>query len=133
MDRTIVKMVEALNKHLPKKKRSLEEMLKEKEPLIQARDGNEYYIERKELEFISEFVDERERAKFTIPIILEMVNVGGEYLIFVRDEYHVEFLKRAFGFDRMTKNGLMLYTYEYQKIRRKLRTSSQVLFRIPEI
>ncbi|MEM2030314.1 MAG: DUF61 family protein, partial [Archaeoglobaceae archaeon] len=95
-----------------------------------ARDGNEYYIEPKELEFIASFLDEEERKRFRIPIILEMCDVGGDRVVFVRDKVHIEFIKRAFGFDRVVNNNLLLYLYELPAIRRKLRTASQVMFRV---
>ena len=131
-DRILAKMAEALNKHLPRKSRSLEEMLKEEFPTIKARDGEEYLIERDELEFIAEFVDEFDRKNFSIPIILEMVGIGSETVVIVRNKLHADFICRAFGFDRRGKEGLMLYTYEMREIRRRLRTATQVMFRVVE-
>lgn len=87
-------------------------------------------LEKKELEFIAEHVDEIYWGKFWIPIILEMTSIGSEYVIFVRDKLHAEFISKAFGIDRFTKQGLMLYSYEMQKVRKKLRTATQVFFRV---
>jgi uncharacterized protein (UPF0216 family) len=95
-----------------------------------AKDGNEYYIEKKELEFIAQYVDELDRRRFRIPIILEMCEIGGERVVFVRDKLHIEFVKKAFGYDRIVNDSLMLYLYELPAIRRKLRTASQVMFRV---
>lgn len=131
-DRILAKMAEALNKHLPRKSRSLEEMLKEEFPTIKARDGEEYLIERDELEFIAEYVDELDRKNFSIPIILEMVGIGSETVVIVRNRLHADFIRKAFGFDRRGKEGLMLYTYEMREVRRRLRTATQVMFRVLE-
>ncbi|MEM0350624.1 MAG: DUF61 family protein, partial [Archaeoglobaceae archaeon] len=76
------------------------------------------------------FVEEEDRKKFRIPIILEMCDIGGERVIFVRDKLHIEFIRKAFGFDRIVNNNLMLYFYELPAIRRRLRTASQVMFRV---
>jgi len=119
-----------VNKHLPQRSRTLAEMLKERYPTIKARDGNEYLIERKELEFIAQYVDELDWNKFKIPIILEMCDVGGETLVYVRDKLHAEFIQKAFGYDRFVDDVLVLHMYEIQPIRRKLRTASQVLFKV---
>ncbi|MEM4472437.1 MAG: DUF61 family protein [Archaeoglobaceae archaeon] len=129
-EKILAKMIEAVNRHMPAVTKSLEEMLKEKDPKILAKDGNEYYIEPKELEFIASFVEEEDRKKFRIPIILEMCDIGGERVIFVRDKLHIEFIRKAFGFDRIVNNNLMLYFYELPAIRRRLRTASQVMFRV---
>ncbi len=129
-EKILAKMIESVNKHMPIAMKNLEEMLKEKEPYILAKDGNEYYIEKKELEFIAEYVDEFDRKKFKIPIILEMCEIGGERVIFVRDKLHINFIKKVFGYDRMVNDSLMLYLYELPAIRRKLRTASQVMFRV---
>ncbi len=129
-EKTLAKMIEAVNRHMPEKTRTLAEMLKEKDPTIRARDGNEYYIEKRELEFIAKHVDELDWPRFRIPVILEMNDIGGERVIYVRDKLHAEFIKKAFGFDRVLNGILTLYMYELPEIRRKLRTASQVIFRI---
>ncbi|MCQ4153191.1 MAG: DUF61 family protein [Archaeoglobales archaeon] len=129
-EKILAKMIESVNKHMPAAMKNLEEMLKEKDPVILAKDGNEYYIEKKELEFIAQYVDELDRRRFRIPIILEMCEIGGERVVFVRDKLHIEFVKKAFGYDRIVNDSLMLYLYELPAIRRKLRTASQVMFRV---
>lgn len=129
-EKILAKMIESVNRHIPAVTRTLEEMLNEKDPTILAKDGNEYYIEKKELEFIAQHVDELERKKFRIPIILEMCELGGERVIFVRDKLHIDFIKKAFGYDRIVNDNLMLYLYELPAIRRKLRTATQVMFRV---
>uniref|UniRef100_A0A7C3VKR5 UPF0216 protein ENR21_06525 n=1 Tax=Archaeoglobus fulgidus TaxID=2234 RepID=A0A7C3VKR5_ARCFL len=129
-EKTLAKMIEAVNRHMPQKTKSLAEMLKEKDPTIKAKDGNEYYIEKRELEFIAKYVDELDWERFRIPIILEMNDIGGERVIYVRDKLHAEFIKRAFGFDRILNGVLTLYMYELPEIRRKLRTASQIIFRV---
>jgi len=125
---TLARMVDAVNKHLPKRSKTLAELLNERYPTITARDGNEYLIEKKELEFISRYVDDPE--DFKIPIILEMCDVGGSTLVYVRDKRHAEFIKRAFGFDRFVNDVLVLHLHEMSPIRGKLRTASQVFFRV---
>ncbi len=129
-EKTLARMIEAVNRHMPQKTRTLAEMLEERDPTIKARDGNEYYIEKRELEFIAKHVDELDWPRFRIPIILEMNDIGGERVILVRDKLHAEFIKKAFGFDRILNGVLTLYMYELPEIRRKLRTASQIIFRV---
>lgn len=129
-ERVLAKMIEAMNKHIPKKSKSLKEMLNEDTPTIKAKDGNEYLIEKDEVEFISKYVDELDWGRFNLPIILEMNKLGGETVIYVRDKRHAEFIKKAFGYDRFVKDVMMLYMYELKSIRRKLRTATQVMFNI---
>jgi hypothetical protein len=129
-EKALAKMIEALNKHMPETKKSLKKMLEEDEPSIRAKDGNEYIIEKKELEFIAEYVDEIDHDRFSVPIILEMNDLNGETVVFIRDKMHQEFLKKAFGFDRFVRGTMMIYLYEMRKIRRKLRTASQVIFKV---
>jgi len=128
--RALAKMIEAMNKHMPAKKRTLKDMLEDDDPSIKAKDGNEYIIEKKELEFITEYIDEMDWSRFTVPILLEMNYLSGETVIFIRDRFHQEFLKKAFGFDRFVKDAMMIYPYEMQKVRKKLRTASQVIFKV---
>ncbi len=129
-DRALAKLVESINRHLPQKRLSLKALMEMDSPSIRARDGTEHDIERKELEFIAEYVDEYEWDRFFLPIILEMRNLGSEYVIYVRDRKHAEFIEKAFGFNRYVDDVMLLYVYEMQRIRRKLRTASQVMFRV---
>ncbi|MCS7130217.1 MAG: DUF61 family protein [Archaeoglobaceae archaeon] len=129
-EKILAKMIESVNRHMPAVTKTLEELLNEKDPTILAKDGNEYYIESQELKFIANYVEEEERKRFRIPLILEMCEIGGERVVFVRDKLHIEFIKKAFGFDRMVNDNLMLYLYEIPVIRKKLRTASQVIFRV---
>ncbi len=129
-DRVIAKLIESVNRHLPEKRLSLKYLLESKNPSIRAKDGNEYDVDREELEFIAKFVDEYEWDRFFLPIILEMTNLGGEYIIYIRDKMHAKFIEKAFGFNRYTGNTMFLYTYEMQRIRKILRTTTQVMFRV---
>lgn len=129
-EKILAKMIESVNRHMPAVTKSLEELLNEKDPTILAKDGNEYYIEVEELRFIANYLEEEDRKRFKIPVILEMCEIGSERVVFVRDKLHAEFIKKAFGFDRIVNNNLMLYPYELPVIRRKLKTASQVMFRV---
>ncbi len=129
-EKLLARMIEAVNRHMPEKSRTLEEMLKEDEPTIRAKDGNEYYIEKKEIEFIASHVDELDWKRFRLPVILEMNDLHGERVVYVRDKLHAEFIRRAFGYDRFVGGTMMLYMYEIPPIRKKLRTASQVIFRV---
>ncbi len=128
--KALAKMIEAMNRHMPAKKRTLKDMLEDDDPSIKAKDGNEYIIEKRELEYIAEYVDELDWNRFTVPILLEMNYLSGETVIYIRDRLHQEFLKKAFGFDRFVKDAMMIYPYEMQRVRKKLRTASQVIFKV---
>lgn len=129
-ERIIAKLVESVNRHIAEKSRSLKEMLEEKHPKIKAKDGNEYYVDKEELKFIAKYVDEIDWDRFKIPIILEMTEIGYERVIYIRDKLHAEFIKKAFNLGREINDSLILYMYELPQIRRKLRTASQILFRV---
>ena len=129
-ERTLAKIVEALNSHLPRKQRSLEELIKEKYPTFEARDGNRYLIERKELEFIAKYLDENEMKEFKLPIIFEMCSVGNSRLIYVKDKLHAEFIRRAFGYDRFHEGKMVLHMHEMADIRKILRTATQVAYEV---
>ncbi len=132
IDIAITTLISAVNKHLPRNSRYLLDMLKEEYPTIKAKDGNEYIIERKELEFIASYLNDDELKDFPIPILLEMCDIGGKTLVYIRNKKHADFIKRAFGFDRFVNGVLVLETYEMGKIRRKLKTATQVMFNVLE-
>ncbi|MCS7121375.1 MAG: DUF61 family protein [Archaeoglobaceae archaeon] len=129
-ERILAKLVESINRHIAERSRSLKEMLEEKNPKIRAKDGNEYYVEKDELKFVAKYVDEIDWERFKIPIVLELTEFGRERVAYVRDKLHIEFIRKAFGIDRKVDDALMIYMYELPQIRKKLRTASQILFRV---
>lgn len=129
-EKTLAKMVEAVNSHLPKKQRTLEELIKEKYPTFEARDGNRYLIERRELEFIAGYLDDEEKKSFKLPIVFEMCAIGNSRLIYVKDKLHAEFIRRAFGYDRFHEGKMVLHMHEMANIRKVLRTATQVAYEV---
>lgn len=127
-EKTLARLLETLNKHIPEKRRKLSEMLNEKEPTIKAGDGSEYIINKEELAFIAGYIEESDWSKFSIPLILEMHRLETTTVAYVRDELHQKFINKAFGFERIVDEVMLLYLYEVRVIRRKLRTASQILF-----
>ncbi len=127
-ERTLAKMVETINAHLPKRQRKLKELLNEIYPTYEARDGNRYLIERRELEFIAKHLNEDEIEDFKVPIVFEMYSLGGSVLIYVKDRLHAEFIRRAFGYDRFHEGKMVLHMHEMANVRKVLRTATQVAY-----
>jgi len=72
------KMMEIMNRHVPPKRRSLAQLLREEEPSYRGRDGNEYRISGKELDCLASLLDPYEQQKLKLPIIIMTDTSYGE-------------------------------------------------------
>lgn len=70
--RILSKQVQALNRHLAKSRTDLKSLLKEKEPKIIQRDGNEHGFKREELLKLAELLPEHLHKRLKLPIYIEL-------------------------------------------------------------
>ncbi|MGZ7134358.1 MAG: DUF61 family protein, partial [Methanobacterium sp.] len=66
------KQVINLNRHLPKRRKSLEELLKEDKPHIIGVDGTRHRFRNSELKQIADIIEESDYKKLKLPIYIEI-------------------------------------------------------------
>lgn len=62
-----LKFLQTLNRHLPKKRKTLRELLEEDKPGIKNMDGSTHYFDKKELEKLALIIPEWEHDKLRLP------------------------------------------------------------------
>jgi len=62
--------IERINDHLPKVRRSLEELLKTDRPELPTRSGGLHYLDREDLEYLAREIPEQYHGQVMLPIIL---------------------------------------------------------------
>ncbi|MEM0449685.1 MAG: DUF61 family protein [Methanomassiliicoccales archaeon] len=127
-DRTFQKFVSSMNMHLPVQKRSLEELLKEKETYYCGKDGNRYIIDRKELEYLTTIIPLEERGKLRLPILV-MTEAGEDRNAWkVTGKIEVKVIARVLDREPDTEDLIIFYYPHLQELRKKLPTSTTVMF-----
>jgi uncharacterized protein (UPF0216 family) len=64
------KLLTQLNSHIPRRRLRLSELLAEREPCFEGRDGISYVVERKELEAIQQMLSAHGLSDVRLPILL---------------------------------------------------------------
>ena len=71
-DRLVKKQILSLNKHLPRKRKFLDELLLEERPHVVGGDNSRHRFKREELRRISEIIGESEHHLLRLPIYIEI-------------------------------------------------------------
>lgn len=73
------KEIMRVNLHLPRQRVSLNEALRNGDGYVILRDGSMHYFRSSELEYLSDILEDDEREKLKLPIILEISTVDRGY------------------------------------------------------
>jgi hypothetical protein len=129
----IFTLIRSLNLHLPTKRKTLSELLKEKDPSIKGRDGTDHYFKKTELEYLAKLVPKKFHHSLKLPIYIEISTdyESGTYRIrgLVEGKVINKILEREENnLDEMETPMIFIYRPELQKIRRLLPTTTQYIF-----
>lgn len=125
-----LRFLQTLNRHLPKKRRTLKELLLEDIPDIKNLDGSTHSFDKKELEKLASIVPEWEHDKLRLPIYLEMsssmergtIKISGRIECMVINAVLHEREKRD------EKESMIIYYPHLRKVRKELPTTTQFMF-----
>lgn len=125
------KEVERLNDHLPKELKTLEELLKEREPSVKAKDGSELVFDRKELELIAKTLPKDMHRLVKLPIILmRRMDLGAGVFSISGGKAEALLIHKLLNEGCEAEPPTPFYVYKPQValLRRKLRTTTVIGF-----
>jgi len=125
------KEVERLNDHLPREFKTLEELLKEEEPSVKAKDGSELVFSREELEFIAKSLPKDEYRTLRLPIILmRRIDLGPGVFSVSGGRAEALLVRKVLNEGGRADPSTPLYLYRPQValLRRKLKTTTVIGF-----
>lgn len=124
-DKLVKKQILILNKHLPRKRKFLEELLKEEKPHVIGADGTRHRFKREELEKISEIIGVSNWNKLKLPIYIEIdSNASGSR---VTGRYELEIICKILEIENYGSE-LYIYRADLKKLRSILPTTTQYIF-----
>ena len=117
--------MKALNKHLPTKRKNLEELLAEEKPRIRCRDGSSHRFKKKELEYLKEVCAPEGWNRLRLPIYLELsAEVPG--MTRITGNLNIQVCARVLGIEPPdTGQPLLFYAEQLRTLRRALPTTTQ--------
>lgn len=130
-----LKFIQTLNRHLPRKRKTLKELLLEDRPSIESLDGSTHFFDKKELEKLASIVPEWEHGRLRLPIYLEMSSgmERGTIKISGRLECRViSIILHEGEAEKVTEEraAMTIYYPHLMKLRRELSSTTQFMFTV---
>ncbi len=126
LDRKLLQEILRINRHLPRRRKTLAELLEEERPHVVNRDGTKHYFKREELDRLAEILPKYLHGRLKLPILIEL-GYSGTAIVRGKAEVRVvcEILGEEwkFGQERVELNYL-----DVRKVRRELPTTTQYMF-----
>ncbi len=123
-----IKFIQTLNRHLPKKRKTLKEHLLEDMPRTVNLDGSIHSFDRKELEKLSLIVPEWEHDRLRLPIYLEMDSSMERGAIRISGRIECMVINRILHGEEKDRDSMIIYYPHLIKIRKELSTTTQFMF-----
>ena len=132
-EKTFRKMVESLNSHIPKERKTLSSLLSESRPMVRGKDGSIHVFKKKELDKIAEIVPKGDYDRLLLPIYIEMNSEYGRGAGRIVGKINCDLVKKILGeryyYER--DDEIILYANDIGNLRRILPTTTQYIFAIP--
>ncbi len=124
-DRLIKKQIFNLNRHLPGRRKNLEELLKEERPHVLGADGTRHRFKWAELELLSKILPVEDHKKLKLPIYLEIESTSSGARIAGSLETRV--ICSILDQDEYSSE-IFIYKPDLKTIRKELPTTTQYIF-----
>lgn len=128
-----LKLLQTLNRHLPKKRKTLRELLEEDKPGVAAMDGSTHVFDKKELEKLASMLEDWEHDKLRLPIYLEMSSSMERGAIKISGRIECRIIGRLLHGEEAgmeEKDSTVIYYPHLKKIRKELPTTTQYMFTV---
>ncbi len=127
-ERAMQRLFSNMNQHVPVKRRTLRQLLQDGDPSYVGKDGRTYRIDRKELQLLSELVDDEDQGRLKLPILIMTDTSYGDGYWKVIGTLEVRVLSQLIN-RTPEKDDEMRVFYPYLKdIRDKLPTATNTVF-----
>ncbi len=124
----LIKTIQTLNQHLPGKRIPLSDLLRMDKPGIKGRDNTFFFIDKAELELISQSLPRFMWGRLRLPILIEMAPDFGSNSARVQGEAEVEVVSKILKKDLPDRKFMIIYLPEVRELRRLLPTTTQYAF-----
>jgi len=123
--------LKTLNAHLPRRRKSLSELLEEKCPHIECGDGSTHYFKKKELEYLIEILNNEEKQTLLLPIIIEVGSNKGNLTVKSKTGTEAKIFSKILGMPITCKlNVITIFRPQLTVLRKVLKTTTQYAFTI---
>jgi uncharacterized protein (UPF0216 family) len=124
-DNIIKKQVISLNRHLPRRRKNLAELLEEERPHVIGADGTRHRFRNAELKKIADIIDKEDYKKLKLPIYIEIESMtSGARIAGILESTIV---CKILNIDPC-KRELFIYRPQIKELRSELPSATQYIF-----
>jgi Uncharacterized protein conserved in archaea len=127
-DNLLKKQVVSLNKHLPRRRKTLAELLEEERPHVLGADGTRHRFKNAELERIAGMVHAEDYERLKLPIYIEVESMTSGAVI--KGPLETEIVCKILEIEPNHKNEVFIYRPQLKKLRSEFPTVTQYIFLI---
>jgi uncharacterized protein (UPF0216 family) len=125
---TLQRFITSMNRHLPAKKKALADLLLEKEPFYEGKDGNCYKLERAELLYLDSLLGIFDKGKLRLPILV-MTDTESETGAWkVTGKVEAKIIAKVLERELDTEDMVRFYHPHLHELRKKLPTTTTVMY-----
>ena len=118
-----------LNAHLPRKRKSLSDLLHEEYPHVVCNDGGTHFFKRRELEYLTSLIDRDEQEALLLPILIELSPGQDEVAVLCERAVEGKIISRILNMSITAEEGkVIIYKSQLGEVRKVLKTTTQYLF-----
>lgn len=125
-DKLIKKQIMILNRHVPRRRKTLQELLKEDKPHVVGSDGTRHRFKRVELEKIASMIPEELWGRLKLPIYIEIDSERSGSRI--KGKLECSLVSQILGKDDDGGEEIYIYRPDIRVVRQELATTSQYIF-----
>jgi len=124
-DRLVKKQILSLNKHLPRQRKFLDELLHEEKPHVLGSDGTRHRFKKDELKKLSKILEENEHHLLKLPIYIEIdSNASGSR---ISGKLETKVICSVLEIEECSYE-IYLYRKDIKMLRKELPTTTQYIF-----
>jgi uncharacterized protein (UPF0216 family) len=124
-DKLLKKQIFSLNRHIPRQRKNLGDLLQEERPHVVGADGNRHRFKRAELKELSNIISVKDHEKLKLPIYIEIESMTSGARI--SGNLETKIVSLILGKEDET-HEMFIYRPEIQILRKKLPTTTQYMF-----
>ncbi|MEA1904865.1 MAG: DUF61 family protein [Candidatus Hadarchaeota archaeon] len=124
-DEFLRKQLKVLNRHLPKGRVPLSELLRRDKPRVETRSGGIHRFRKSELKYLAELLPKELHSKLRLPIFIGLMPQLGRGAARISGKIECMVVNKVLKREKEKENELVIYRPEVRALRRKLQTTTQ--------